>query len=148
MTWNHANCFLEQSPSTQVEKLSGWERLSQLSLSRCVTNGAFIFIQIQIQETPFKTLQLTTPAELQNSRKTAHTAPRNRGVALSVNEVRKVAETLRPNSPSEGRSNPPQKSPTLTSPRNRSPSPGSYPKSMNFFGLYGDLIGLFVLAFN
>ncbi|XP_059433142.1 poly [ADP-ribose] polymerase 1 [Corylus avellana] len=28
LTWNHANCFLELYPSTQVEKLSGWESLS------------------------------------------------------------------------------------------------------------------------
>ncbi|XP_041008010.1 poly [ADP-ribose] polymerase 1 isoform X1 [Juglans microcarpa x Juglans regia] len=28
LVWNHANCFLESSPSTKVEKLSGWESLS------------------------------------------------------------------------------------------------------------------------
>ncbi|KAK9945142.1 hypothetical protein M0R45_010672 [Rubus argutus] len=25
LAWHHANCFMESSPSTQVEKLSGWE---------------------------------------------------------------------------------------------------------------------------
>ncbi|XP_035550505.1 poly [ADP-ribose] polymerase 1 isoform X2 [Juglans regia] len=28
LVWNHANCFLESSPSTKVETLSGWESLS------------------------------------------------------------------------------------------------------------------------
>lgn len=28
MSWHHANCFIQSSPSTQVEKLSGWESLS------------------------------------------------------------------------------------------------------------------------
>ncbi|KAG2713579.1 hypothetical protein I3843_04G174400 [Carya illinoinensis] len=28
LVWNHANCFLESSPSTEVEKLSGWKSLS------------------------------------------------------------------------------------------------------------------------
>ena len=65
--------------------------------------------------------------------------------------LRQRSQKSRRNPPPEGRSNPgqpPQKSPSPTSPRNRSPSPLSCPKSMNFFGLYGDLIGLFVLAFN
>ncbi|KAK6937822.1 Poly(ADP-ribose) polymerase, catalytic domain [Dillenia turbinata] len=28
LAWHHANCFLESSPSTQVQKLLGWESLS------------------------------------------------------------------------------------------------------------------------
>ncbi|KAF9608108.1 hypothetical protein IFM89_006035 [Coptis chinensis] len=28
VAWHHASCFMESSPSTQVEKLSGWESLS------------------------------------------------------------------------------------------------------------------------
>ncbi|KAL5712187.1 NAD(+) ADP-ribosyltransferase [Ranunculus cassubicifolius] len=30
LAWHHAKCFLESSPSTQVEKLSGWDSLSAL----------------------------------------------------------------------------------------------------------------------
>ena len=82
----------------------------------------------------------------------AHNRLRNRRVALSVNEVRKVAETLRSNSSARRQIQSWPTSPEIPEPhkstRNRSPSPLSYPKSMNFFGLYRDLIGLFVLAFN
>ncbi|KAL0371203.1 UNVERIFIED_CONTAM: Poly [ADP-ribose] polymerase 1 [Sesamum angustifolium] len=28
LSWNHANCYMEKSPTSQVEKFSGWESLS------------------------------------------------------------------------------------------------------------------------
>ena len=28
MTWHHANCYMESSPTIEVNKLSGWDDLS------------------------------------------------------------------------------------------------------------------------
>ena len=93
--------------------ISSLQNLS-LFISHCDTNGAFIFINpIKIQETPlplFKTLLLTSPIELQNSRKIAYTAPSQPFVqprrALFVNEAEKLSKPFAPTPPLEGRSNP------------------------------------------
>ncbi|KAF3957398.1 hypothetical protein CMV_017586 [Castanea mollissima] len=68
LMWNHANCFLELSPSTQVEKFSGWESLSAsdqaviCALTKKVPSTAKSGTKVEIQENKELLQQSTSKA--------------------------------------------------------------------------------------
>ncbi|KAG2713573.1 hypothetical protein I3843_04G174400 [Carya illinoinensis] len=74
LVWNHANCFLESSPSTEVEKLSGWKSLSasdQAAVSTVankVPSNAKGGTEIKIEETKELLQQSTSKAGIKRKK--------------------------------------------------------------------------------
>jgi hypothetical protein len=62
LVWNHANCYLELSPSTQVEKLSGWESLSASDQAAICALTAKNGTKVEIQENKELLQQSTSKA--------------------------------------------------------------------------------------
>uniref|UniRef100_A0A822XL21 Poly [ADP-ribose] polymerase n=1 Tax=Nelumbo nucifera TaxID=4432 RepID=A0A822XL21_NELNU len=97
LAWHHANCFVELSPSTQVEKLSGWDSLSaqdQKAIRALTKKGTSTARNVDTQEN--KDL-------LQQSTSTTGTK-RKKGVSgEQKSKVPKVEETVSgTKSPAEG----------------------------------------------
>ncbi|GMP99507.1 hypothetical protein CsSME_00046950 [Camellia sinensis var. sinensis] len=65
LAWHHANCFMELSPTTQVEKLSGWDSLSasdQLAVRALVKKvpSSSKGTKVELQEEDKESLQQST----------------------------------------------------------------------------------------
>ncbi|KAB1208820.1 Poly [ADP-ribose] polymerase 1 [Morella rubra] len=98
LVWNHSNCFLELHPSTQVEKLSGWNSLSAsdqaavCALAKKLPSTAKSDAKVEIQEKKEPMQQSTSKSGVKRKK------------VVSGDQKPKVAKTVGDISASSGNS--------------------------------------------